>query len=229
LVTHPKFPNKEYVVLLHGLARSESSMEKMQKALIDQGYGTCNIAYPSRDHSIHKLAYDYVLPKIKKCIPNNDSVKISFITHSMGAIIVRDLLKNEEFKNLGAVVMLSPPNKGSEIVDSLGDYWFFEMLNGPAGKELGTSETSTPNRLGSAKFIVGIITGNFTINPILSMMIPGDDDGKVSIERAKLQGMSDFLVLHVSHPFIMKDDEAIRQSLFFLKNLHFDKMVTEDE
>ncbi len=219
-ITQTQFPKNEYVVLLHGLARSDSSMGKMQKALIEQGYGTCNVTYPSRHHSIEKLTQNYVLPKIQECLPDKDA-KLSFVTHSMGGIIVRNLLNKEKFKNLSAVVMLSPPNQGSEIVDALGDYWLFELINGPAGKELGTGKTSTPNRLGPAKFKLGIITGSSSINPLLSLIIPGEDDGKVSTEHAKLQGMSEFLVVPASHPFIMKDNEVIQQTLFFLEHYRF--------
>lgn len=217
---HAKSPTSEYVILLHGLARSKGSMETMQAALIEKGYGTCNIEYPSRGHGIEELAQTYVLPKIRECLSDKD-VRLSFVTHSMGGIIVRSLMQKESFKNLNAVIMLSPPNQGSEIVDKLGGNWLFDWINGPAGNQLGTDDMSMPNRLGAAKFKLGIITGNSTINPINSLLIPGPDDGKVSIERAKLSGMSDFLVVPVSHPFIMKNDEVIRQTLYFLDNYRF--------
>lgn len=211
---------KEYVVLLHGLARSDGSMKRMQEALIEQGYGTCNIDYPSRKHSIETLAHEHVLPEILRLLPGKN-VKISFVAHSLGGIIVRELLRKHRFENLNAVVMLSPPNQGSEVVDAMGDWWLFEWINGPAGKELGTDEDSMPNKLGAPDYKLGIITGNATINPILSLMIPGEDDGKVSVESARLEGMSDFLVVPVSHPFIMKDEEVIRQVLHFLEFHHF--------
>jgi hypothetical protein len=215
-----KRTNSEYVIFLHGLARSNSSMKKMQHAFVKHGYGTCNISYPSTQHSIKKLTQDFVLPKIRMCLPNK-KVKVSFVTHSMGGIVVRELLHHEKFRHLNAVVMLSPPNQGSETIDKLGDNWLFGLINGPAGKELGTTASSTPNHLGPANFRLGIITGNVSINPILSLMIPGEDDGKVSIKRAKLQGMTDFLVVPVSHTFIMKDKTVIRQTMFFLKRHRF--------
>lgn len=61
------------------------------------------------------------------------------------------------------------------------------------------------------------------MNPILSFLIPGTDDGKVSVENAKLEGMKDFLVVHKTHPFIMNDDEVIKQIIFFIKNGMFEK------
>ena len=82
--------------------------------------------------------------------------------------------------------MLSSPNKGSEIVDKLKDLYLFKWINGPAGQQLGTDMESLPNILGPADYELGIITGDKTINPILSWLIPGKDDGKVSVERAKL-------------------------------------------
>jgi len=213
-------PKDETVVLLHGLARTSRSMQKLEKALIQQGYSTCNIDYPSRDHRIEVLARHYVLPEIQQCLGHSNS-KLSFITHSMGGIIVRRLLKERKFENLNAVVMLAPPNQGSEVADKLSDFWLFDFINGPAGGELGTDPKATPSQLGPAAFTLGIIAGDASINPINSLIIPGNDDGKVSVARAKLEGMTDFLVVSVSHPFIMRHPEVIRQSLHFLEHHRF--------
>ena len=53
-------------------------------------------------------------------------------------------------------------------------------------------------------------------------MIPGEDDGKVSVERAKLEGMNDFITLPVSHPLMMRDEEVIRQVRYYLVHGSFD-------
>jgi len=119
--------------------------------------------------------------------------------------------------------MLAPPNQGSEVVDKLGWTFVFKWLNGPAGNELSTGANSTPNQLGPATYPVGIIAGDCSINWINSLLIPGADDGKVSIERTKLAGMSDHLVIHTAHPFIMKNREAIRQTIQFLRTGAFDR------
>ena len=206
---------KGLVILLHGLARSSASMSKMQKALEKENFKTCNIDYPSTRHRIAVLSSEYVLPKIRECIRDIDS-PLNFVTHSLGGIIVRYLAKIELISNIGRVVMLSPPNRGSEVVNTLGETWLFNLINGPAGKELGTDINSMPLQLGPAGFEAGIITGNKSINLILSAMIDGEDDGKVSIENAKLEGMKDFIVLPLTHPFIMKDELCIKQTIHFL-------------
>ena len=220
MATAPVADTSEHVVLLHGLARTSRSMEKMQRALANEGYGTCNVGYPSTRFPIATLLHEHVLPAMETCLGSGDA-PVNFVTHSMGGIIVRLLLDDDRAFNVGRVVMLSPPNQGSEVVDSLGGNWFFKALNGPAGNELGTGSDSVPNSIGPAHYPVGIITGNRSINLILSSIIPGPDDGKVSVERARLEGMTDFLVVPKSHPFIMRDDDVIGQAIHFLEHEGF--------
>ncbi|MBL1141508.1 MAG: alpha/beta hydrolase [Proteobacteria bacterium] len=208
------------VVLLHGLARSDSSFRKMEKSLQEEGYATCNISYPSTKHPIEELVSKYVLPEIKRCLKGK-SKTVHFVTHSMGGIIVRYLATQKIPFKTGRVVMLSPPNKGSEVVDTLGGLWLFRAINGPAGLQLSTSNESLPNTLGKPDFELGIITGNKSINLVLSSMIEGVDDGKVSIESAKLEGMKDLLVVESAHPFIMKNNITIEQTKYFLKHAEF--------
>lgn len=206
----------EPVVVLHGLARSSASMGRMARSLEAAGFNVCNVAYPSRRHAIAILATDFVAPEISRCFPAGN-IPIHFVTHSVGGIVVRDLAASGAFQNFGRVVMLSPPNQGSEVVDKLGHLWLFKAINGPAGAELGTGPDAVPQQLGPAPFEVGVITGTRTINPFLSMLIPGSDDGKVAVERARLEGMRDFLVVEASHPFIMNNRTAIAQTIHFLR------------
>ena len=214
----------ECVVLLHGLARSEKSLSKLERYLENKGFCVVNIGYPSREKTIQELSVEAIPKAIEQCRTLNAS-KIHFITHSMGGILVRYYLEQNEVAKLGRVVMLSPPNSGSEVVDKLRDTRIFKWLNGPAGQQLGTDPDSLPNTLGSPNCEVGIITGDKTINPILSLMIPGKDDGKVSVESAKLHGMKDFLIVHRSHPFIMKDEKVLQQIVAFINNGMFSRVT----
>jgi hypothetical protein len=117
---------------------------------------------------------------------------------------------------LGRVVMLGPPNQGSEVVDRIGAWKLFKRINGPAGGELGTGPDSLPNRLGPVDFELGVIAGDRSINWINSAMIKGPDDGKVSVERTKVAGMKEHVVFHVTHPMIMKNGAVIDATLRFL-------------
>ena len=139
----------------------------------------------------------------------------------MGGIILRHYLSTNNIQNLSRTVMLSPPNQGSEIIDKLGGLHLFYLLNGPAGLQLGTDENSLPIQLGCLNFDAGIITGNRTFNPLLSLIIPGKNDGKVSVERAKIKGMKDFLVVPSTHSFIMQRTHVIHQALYFIQNGRF--------
>ena len=210
----------ECVVLLHGLARTESSLLKLERHLRNKDFCTGNIGYPSRVKTIQELSVDVIPPAIEHCRKLNAS-RIHFVTHSMGGILIRYYLEHHEVPNLGRVVMLSPPNNGSEVVDYFGDSCIFRWINGPAGEQLGTEDGSLPKSLRAPIYEVGIITGDRSINPILSLLIPGKDDGKISVESAKLAGMKDFLVLHKAHPFIMNDEMVLEQITFFIKNGSF--------
>jgi len=219
-ISSPTLSAPETVILLHGLCRTGHSMAKMERALTNAGYKVQNISYPSRMASIQQLADDAIGKAVANC-QRDSAAKIDFVTHSLGGILVRSYLARHSLSSLGRVVMLAPPNQGSEVVDKLGWTFVFKWLNGPAGNELGTDAHSTPNRLGPATYPVGVIAGDRSINWINSLLIPGRDDGKVSIERTKLAGMSDHLVIHTAHPFIMKNREAIRQAICFLQSGRF--------
>jgi hypothetical protein len=219
-ISSPAFGAQEEVILLHGLCRTSRSMVTMERALTDAGYKVRNADYPSLSAPIEKLAEDAIGKAVSDC-QRDGATKIDFVTHSLGGILVRSYLACHTIPSLGRVVMLAPPNQGSEIVDKLGWLFLFKWLNGPAGNELGTDKNSTPNRLGPANFHVGIIAGDRSINWINSLLIPGRDDGKVSVERTKLAGMTDYVVIHATHPFIMKNCEVIRQTIQFLRTGNF--------
>jgi hypothetical protein len=210
-------PTTECVILLHGLARSAHSMNKMAERLTEQGYKVLNIDYPSRSYSIEQLAEKTISDALAKC----EGMPVSFVTHSMGGILVRQFLSNHSINNLNKVVMLGPPNKGTEIVDKLGNIPGFHLVNGDAGMQLGTGALSVPNQLGKANFDVGIIAGTQSINFLLSSLIPDTDDGKVSVESTKIEGMNDHIEMPTTHVFMMRNDDVISQVISYLKQGKF--------
>jgi len=203
------------VILLHGLARTARSMKKLQTRLQDAGYRTANIDYPSRLYEIPALAKLAINAGLDECRQSGQG-RINFVTHSLGGILVRQYLLNESLPELRRVVMLGPPNQGSEVVDSLRNMPGFAQLNGPAGLQLGTGADDVPRTLGAVDFDLGVIAGTRTINLILSLYLPNPDDGKVSVASAKVDGMCDFITLPVSHALIMRDEAVMDQVQYYL-------------
>jgi len=210
----------ECVVLLHGLWRSEDSMNRMEQSLAEAGYPVRNIPYDSTKQTIEVLAEEAVPAGLNAC---EGAETVHFVTHSMGGILVRQYLARHDIDRLGRVVMLGPPNQGSEVVDLYAEFPGFEWFSGPAGLQLGTGEASVPRALGPAHFDVGIIAGNHTLNPILSQSLPGKDDGKVSVDSTRLDGMNDHVEMPVSHIFMMRNKQVIAQVLYYLANGRFDR------
>lgn len=207
--------NSEHVILLHGLARSEKSMTKLGETLASQGFGVCNVGYPSTTRTIPELSESVIEEAIRQCNLRG-ATKIHFTGHSMGAILARYRLEKSPPANAGKLVQLAPPNQGSEIVDKLGDWPLFFRINGPGGLTLGTGKSSIIRQLGPVSHPTLVLAGNRSINPILSLLIPGQDDGKVAIERTKVAGTSTHEVVNASHPFIMKKHDVIQKVCTFL-------------
>jgi pimeloyl-ACP methyl ester carboxylesterase len=177
----------EAVVLLHGLGRT---------------------GYDSTDLTPSELVAE-LARQLEGCCATE--ARIHFVTHSLGGILVRAYLADHRIANLGRVVMLAPPNRGSEIVDAIGDSFVFEATLGPTAVELGTDPDSLPNRLPPPDFD------------------PGESDGTVSVRSTKLEGMTDFLEVPHSHTFIMKSDEVARQVVEFLRHGRFRHEPDEGE
>ncbi len=215
----------ETVIVLHGLARTPKSMKRMDASLKAAGYDVHVMRYPTRKKTVELLSADHLAPVVASCQARKPN-KIHFVAHSLGTIVTRHYLSVTNLHNLGRIVMLGPPNRGSEVVDKLGHMTLYQWINGPAGSQLGVSTNSLPNTLPVPAADIGVIAGTRSINWILSSMIPGKDDGKVSLENAKIEGMKDFATVPTSHPYIMKNRKVIELTIQFLQNGKFEG-VTE--
>lgn len=214
----PATEDAETVILVHGLGRTRASMALLGARLSEVGYRTVNLGYSS-GQTIEDLV-GHLKEQVDECCGR--ASELHFVTHSMGGILVRMYVAEHSPEQLGRVVMLSPPSRGSELVDALADSPLRRFLLGPAGSQLGTDSLSVPSRLGPADFDLGIITGSRTLNPLTSWLIPGPDDGKVGVDRARVEGAA-FLVVPHTHTFIMNTRVVAEECEHFLRTGHFSR------
>ena len=212
-------PGVDTVFLVHGLGRTRRSMAPLGRRLARCGFRVRNIGYPSRRGTIDELCV-HVVSEVDRA-GLTEGQRYHFVSHSLGGILVRYCRSRGRLPRLARAVMLCPPNQGSEVTDHFKESALYRLFLGPTACRLGTDPDSLPNSLPPVDFELGIITGDRSLNPLYSWWVSGKDDGKVSVARAKVAGMGDFLVLPRSHSFIMNSDEVAAQVAFFLRTGRF--------
>jgi len=218
--TGPGRATQDGVVLLHGISRTSRSLRKMQTAIEAPGFATLNLGYASRRKALEQLAED-IHPAIERFAGDIEG-SIHFVGHSMGGLLARAYLARYRPKRLGRVVMLGTPNGGSEIADRLKNFLPYRAWFGPAGQQLGTRRDAAIHAiLPPANYPVGIIAGNRSVYPVSSAFLPRPNDGRVSVENTKLDGMADHIVIRASHPWLMRNSVAIEQTVAFLRDGKF--------
>ena len=195
-------------------------MGKLESKLTQADFSVVNVNYSSRKHHIDFLSYEVVSSGIDECLEAKPE-KIHFVTHSLGGILVRYFFEERNLTNIGRVVMLGPPNQGTELVDKLRNIPGFSFL-GPTGLRLGTGADSVLRELGPVSYEVGVIAGTRNITPLGFFLLDGPNDSVVTVESTKVQGMSDHIILPVTHTFMMRNNKVIDYSINFLRFGHFD-------
>lgn len=217
--------SKPLVIVLHGIFRTSMSMALYDIALRCKGYDVLNITYPSLRHELPRLG-EIVATKILKSKKFARASDIHFVTHSMGGVISRYVLGGAETlrEKTRSVVMLVPPNQGSEMADyAHNTKWMkplFRFFYGPAGQQLLTSYAVNYPAIGCK---VGVIAGTRSANMLGKKIFETGirHDGLISHDRMKIAGQSDLAEVRTTHTSILCSPHAIRETMIFLKTGRF--------
>lgn len=184
------------VVVLHGIARSASSMQTLADRLEKRGFDVLNVDYASTTYVLEDLV-EKIHPEIELFLKDKTK-KVHFVGYSMGGLLARAYLAKYKPAQMGRLVMLGTPNHGSEVANFLRGNWAYRKVYGPAGQEL-TTDNDYLKKMGKPDYDFGVIAGDRSIDPASSYIIPGVDDGKVSVASTHLAGEKDHIILHTNH------------------------------
>jgi hypothetical protein len=209
---------REMVVLLHGLGRSNTAMWLLARRLENAGFLVERVGYSSLRQSPEEIIAE-VSSQIRGCCADH-APRLHFVGHSLGGLVIRAYLQDNPVAHLGRVVLIGTPNQGTPLVDRFQDHCLFALL-GPTTGSLGTDGESLPHRLTTPHYPVGVIAG-VVDRPLNDSLLPGPDDGLVPVESTKLEGMSDFVVVESGHSALRYDEEVANQVIAFLRRGKFD-------
>ncbi|MCG7915732.1 MAG: alpha/beta fold hydrolase [Candidatus Thiodiazotropha weberae] len=207
---------KEVVVLLHGLARSNTAMWLLKQRLEEAGFHVEAIDYASFNQTSQQIIGN-ITNQINECCKSINN-RVHLVGHSLGGLLIRAYLEHNQIQNLGRVVLVGTPNQGSEVADYANQKWWGQLA-GQAALSLGTTKESFPNTLPEPDYPVGIIAGVRESDN--EELIPGLDDGLVSVESTKLRNMQDFIAVPSGHSMMRYNKVVATQTIIFLKSGKF--------
>ncbi len=202
------------VVLVHGIVRSSKSFDAIAKRLRDEGYVVIGFDYPSTRVKITDSA-EFLHSVIESL---NGIEEINFVVHSMGGIVTRTYLLRHRDKRIKRMVMSAVPNRGARMADRLRNNALYRIVFGPAGQQLGSDPNGFIAELPTPDFEFAVIAGGRNNLKGYNPLVPGDDDGTVSVSSTRLPGADDFLLVNCLHSFLMGHGEAIDATVRFLKS-----------
>ncbi len=200
-------------VLIHGITRSSKCFRAMEPALHAAGFTTLGFDYPSTQVTIPECA-----KYLRQFLESLDGVEeIHFVVHSMGGLVVRAALAEHQDPRIRRMVMLGVPNLGARMANLVKNFFAFKMIFGPAGQQLVEEAAGLIPGLPTPNFEFAVVAGARGTPDGFNPLIPGDDDGTVSVAATRLPGAADFLTVPVLHSFLMSNTDVIAACRRFLE------------
>lgn len=210
---------KDIVILFHGIYGTLKDMSHIVNYLKNEKYSGMTIQYPTVPDKIEVLTEKYIKPSVENVIGNVKKIneirvqkgikllKINFVVHSLGSVILRYYLKKYPMKELGKVIFISPPSYGSDLADNPISDILKEFI-GDAVEQIKTNKNSFVNLLGEPDYPCYVLIGDKSGNPLYSLFINGRDDGMVPVDRAEFKNHKFKIIKNTTHTTILKDQRT---------------------
>ncbi|KLN62511.1 hypothetical protein WH96_03225 [Kiloniella spongiae] len=211
---HPETDGVHLLVMVHGITRSGDTFQKMKRAFADESYEVAAITYPSTRAYIHEHA-----DQLARILSHRNDIKaVSFITHSLGGLVVRQLLANltswKARVNIERLLMIAPPNQGSAIAEWVKQLALYKLIYGKSGQEL---VPEFAQKIPMPECETGIIAGGKSDGEGYNPLLPGDDDGVVSVSEARMLGCDQVLVLPGLHSSLCDRNTVVAAALRYFR------------
>lgn len=206
------------IVLVHGILPGLNPFVDMQQTLRDEGFDATMISYPSTQDTIETHA-----DTLAQLLGRLEGTKtVSFVTHSMGGLVVRHLLGSKRAwqKNIEVdrVVMVAPPNQGSAIARALKDNAAYKLVYGISGQQLTPESVKSIPGL-NVPFI--IIAGGRSDADGYNPLLDGDDDGTVTVNETYLDSAEETYVVQDFHTAVGDNPQTISITIDYLRASNF--------
>lgn len=221
LILFPAFGSYK-VYVIHGYGGTTTMMSKIDKSIKNEHFITENFAYKSITVDLDSIGMELYLN-----IKRSGFDTVSFVTHSMGGLVVRSMLqysqKDKNFPVIHRIVMLAPPNGGAEIADFFTKKPGMKRLLGPNVEHMRTDSNSYAHKLpipnnSELGIIIGIRGKSKGYNPF----IPSDNDGLLTPKSAKLGVEKEIVYVYEDHNIMTQKTLICKLVNDFLKLGKFD-------
>jgi len=209
------------VIVLHGLGEGRASMRPLADHLrktLDATVLLFGYASTAAPIEAHGRSLDAVIGGLPP------DARLSFVGHSLGNLVVRrwmSLANDRDLARVDRMVMLGPPNRGSELAQRVGGIGMLAALADGAARDLVVDWPQVEPHLAVPPCEFGIVAGGRGDGAGFSPLLDGDDDAVVRVEETKLDGAGDFLLVPVHHAAMLRDQRVKRATEAFLKSGRF--------
>jgi pimeloyl-ACP methyl ester carboxylesterase len=208
------------VVVIHGIIRSSKSFAQLRVKLEERHVTVVGFDYPSTQVPIEESA-DY----LRQMLQSLEGIEqIDLVVHSMGGLVLRTYLRDHRDPRFHRMVMLGVPNLGARMANIVQQNPLYRLIFGPAGQQLIEDPEGYIAGLPTPDFEFAVIGGARGTENGWNPLIPGDDDGTVSVDNTRLPGAADFMTAPVLHSFLMTNEDVVAATCRFLETgcLHED-------